>query len=166
MKYTDVVIRRQSDVDLLDPRVVAAFHNVDKKTEIPIYYKYCQDQSNAAEVSQDQFIGKALRVRENVEGDIVCDVIINDALSLAENFQGVIDNFVVSVAPDKNGNQRPTLLHFFIYDKNFKAQVDQRMSELKALRSKQSPVEVEYKDDESEETTEETPVENQEGKDE
>ena len=53
MKYTNVVIRRQSDVDLLDPRVVAAFHNVDKKTEIPIYYKYCQDQSNAAEVTQD-----------------------------------------------------------------------------------------------------------------
>lgn len=136
MKQRDVIIRRKTDVDLFDTRFKRAFTTVEKNTEIPIYYQYCQETQSSGLVSDDNmFIGKAKEIRENPDGDIVCTVIINDVLKLASHFQGVIDNFKVSIAPDEYGNMKPKLLQLIIYDKDFKKAVDEKMAKAKKDRA-------------------------------
>lgn len=136
MKQRDVIIRRKTDVDLFDTRFKRAFTTVGKNTEIPIYYQYCQETQSSGLVSDDtMFIGKAKEIRENQDGDIVCTVIINDALRLANHFQGVIDNFKISIAPDEYGNMKPKLLQLIIYDKDFKKAVDEKMARAKKNRA-------------------------------
>lgn len=135
MKQRDVIIRRKTDVDLFDTRFKIAFTTVEKNTEIPIYYQYCQETQSSGLVSDDNmFIGKAKEIRENQDGDIVCTVIINDALRLANHFQGVIDNFKISIAPDEYGNMKPKLLQLIIYDKDFKKAVDEKVAKAKKDR--------------------------------
>lgn len=140
MKHKNVVIRSKEHVDLLDPRIRKAFRDAGKGA-YPVYYTYCQEKTPQLQDTPENFIGKATNIHENSDGDIVCDVITNDALTATGNFQGVIDNFFISIVPDKNGNAIPTLKQLVIYNKDFKAEVDARRSEISAGRSKEAPVE-------------------------
>ena len=135
MKHKNVIIRSRDNVDLLGPRIKKALNTVDKKYQVPVYYQYCQEKDPILETDPSKFIGKAFNIHETPDGDIVCDVITNDALALAVHFQGMIDNFLISVEPDEYGNQIPTLKQLVIYDKDFKAAVDQRRQEIAAGRT-------------------------------
>lgn len=140
MKHKNVIIRSRDNVDLLDPRIKKALNTADKKYQVPVYYQYCQEKDPVLETDPSKFIGKAFNIHETPDGDIVCDVITNDALALAVHFQGIIDNFLISIEPDEYGNQIPTLKQLVIYDKDFKAAVDQRRKEVAAARTS-APVE-------------------------
>ena len=135
MKHKNVVIRSRDNVDLLDPRIKKAFNTVDQKKQIPVYYQFCQGKDPVLETDPSKFIGKAFNVHEDSNGDIVCDVITNDALKLTENFQGIIDNFLVSIEPDQYGNMIPTLKQLLIYDAGFKKMIDEQRQQIAAART-------------------------------
>lgn len=130
MRFKNVVIRERDAVDILDSRIMLAFSNANKgEAEIPIYYQFCQEREVQLVENPDYYVGKATNIHFNEDQQLVCDCLINMAAPIAQNFMNVIDNFLVSIVRDPEGNAIPILRQFLIYDKTFKEQVMRKRRE-------------------------------------
>lgn len=126
MKYADVLIRKKTNVDLLDPRIVKAFKSVTKTTTVPIYYEMLQPRVQKLIDDPTACIGVANNIHFNEYGDIVCNVITNDVIAATSNFDEVIDNFIIEL-DTKTGNG--ILKQLVIYNKDEKKKIDEMRAE-------------------------------------
>lgn len=142
MKFTDVLIRDEDAVDILDKRIKSAFDNaIAHKEEIPIYYQYGQGATPALVTEKEYYVGKATDIHWDEYNRIICNAIVNMALPIAANFVNVIDNFIIPVIKDDNGNMIPVLKQFIIYDKQFKESIDnKRKNANRVVKTMPSPM--------------------------
>ena len=142
MRFANVMIRDKDAVDILDGRIRAAFNTaIHNKVEVPIYYQYGQAATPKLVEEKEYYMGKASNIRWNEYDQLVCDVTINMSLPVADNYTGIIDNFIIPVIKDDQGNMLPMLSQFIIYDKQFKKAVDeQRKNYSRVVKTMPSPM--------------------------
>lgn len=123
-QFNDVLIRSVAYLDKRDKSLVNSF--LARKEKIPIYYHYCQTDTPPVNLNENNLIGYATNLHVD-NGLLLCDVEIIHLLKLANNFDGTIDNFVLSI--NRQSDNFYTIDKFIVYDKEFKRKVDAKMNE-------------------------------------
>lgn len=125
-QYKDILIRSVAYLNNNDKELVSSF--LARKEKVPIYYQYCQSTADTAvDLPQDNLLGYATNLHVD-NGMLLCDVEIIHLLKLANNFDGSIDNYVLSI--NRSGDKSAYCIDkFIVYDRNFKKKVEDKMEE-------------------------------------
>ena len=123
MILTDVMIRTSDQVLSMDSRLVDALNYSTKKNDkIPLVYRYLHNPNEEFIVDETNKIGNISNIRKTSKG-YIGDVEIHDIIKLAINYQGTIDNLLVTYNTNIG---RFEVNAFIIYDKIAKSECDKR----------------------------------------
>ena len=106
---------------------------VQTKHDVPIYYQELQPKEpDKAEFPKENIIGYARNIRV-INDVLVCDVILNSFNKLSSHFNGMIDNYGLSITQlDATKHRKARLVYkldrFIVYDKDKKREVDAYVS--------------------------------------
>ena len=128
MRYNSVIVRTKKQLDSMDKELVKALHSIfdngieSKACSIVYQFNKGADGETMMHEIYDE-IGAADYIHFEPNGDLVCDVIVNDMLRKSRNFKGVIDNFVISKTTTGKNNVVYNLEHFVVYDEVVRKQI-------------------------------------------
>lgn len=120
-------IRGVEQLESMDPRLTSALIALTKrpKLQIPLIYQYLHNPKESIVVDDDNKIGYVTEFKHTSIG-IIGSVVLDILKTNSNQFQGVIDNLMVTINPN---TKNPECHAFIVYDKDAKVMIDSRKQE-------------------------------------